>query len=220
MAESLVQDNYVVNDTPTVSITSTPTSGNILISVMSSSAGDPVVTSVPTGWTLAATSSQFATKVYIAYKVSDGTETEAAWTTDSTSGNTTLTWVGEYSGLTGSAPNVTSATATGSGLTLSSGTTATTSADCFAFAAWSIDRQLSVDDDSSTFTNSFTEVFSPSEDFVSGLVIAGGSNTSATTAESTITFTGTSDQICGAMMVWELASTAAGNPWNYYAQQG
>lgn len=223
MAEVLEQSQNAnsVSVDPTATWDSTPTSGNILISVAVNGRNNTTPFVPPSGWTLAQDEGGTACGIGIAYKESDGTETTQQWTTAAAAGLMEI-WIGEYSGLTGSTP-VDSNTGTTGGSTATSigtGTATATSSDTFAIVAAVIDNRASPTS-GRAWTNSFVSFYTelntisggPGVDIASKTGIGSGS------VDSTFSYTGSADQLRATIMLWDVASAAAGNPWNYYAQQ-
>src|SRR3990172_7997728 len=101
---------------------STPTSGNLLVIMMSlGSGGSPTATLSESGftnleWLTPGTGEQLA----LWYKIAGGSEATTATITVDVACNLAV-WIGEYSGVDTSSPVVASTFATGSNTTLSSG---------------------------------------------------------------------------------------------------
>lgn len=220
MAVALVQeDTEIVATTTQRTITTTlpvtATSGNILISVLGTDKNGGTV-SEPTGWSTAVVSkSSTSVTTAIAYKVSDGTEQAVKW--DYTIDRDACAWVGEYSGLTGSTPDVSIVTDDSGGSSVtsqSSGTSATTTqADTFAVAFMGTDTGINTETGRS-MSNSFTENHyllgnSGGHDSM-GLAVATKTISSTGTVETTFSTTDSGDQQAGGLIVWAIDAVGGG----------
>ncbi len=212
MAVALVQENTALSagnsTTQTVTLTSTATAGNILISSVGINKDGGTVTA-PSGWTTATVvKASTSVTMAVSYKVAVGGEQVITWS--NTTSDDGAVWCGEYSGLSGSAPDVSVVTANSGASSVTSqstGTTATTSqADTFAIASWAADTAGNVQS-GRAYTNSFSEKFFLQNDV--GLIIADRTLTSAGTVESTYSTTDAGDQMTGAMMVWAIEGVTA-----------
>lgn len=193
----------------TVTFGSTATSGNVLIVAISIDKDGGTVTA-PSGWSTAiVVKADTSITLAYSYKISDGTETNAAfsWTTTHTS----ETWFGEYSGLTGTTPNQVANANSGATAvkTQTTGTTATTTAArTYSFAFWAMDTAVNTDSDRA-YTNNFSELLYTLNGG-SGLSVAVKENIATLAAESTFTCTDASgDQIAAAILAWEVDDTIA-----------
>lgn len=193
----------------------TPTTGNVLIAFSTAD----VTHGIPTGWTLAASAVDWAA-CYLFYKVSDGTETSV---TISPGAHRSILNVYEYSGL----DNVTlvdvatSNNRGSSGLSVSTGTTATSSvADALVFAgvgSYASTAETSV----SSWTNDFTELDDTHIRISGGNISATASRiVSATgTFETTATFNNSVTNPSGCIAVFA-ASTGGGGDATFTANAG
>jgi hypothetical protein len=197
--------------TLTVTMPSTPTSGNLLVFCMAGDKNNGALTLA--GWTITHSLTSTSVSLYQAYKVSDGTEATVVptWATSSTSGNTA--WVGEYaqtgSGsweLKGSASNITTEATEAS---KSTGTTGTISnPPGIAVACAGQDSEPTAP--TVTWTNSFIyKYYAKGAGGRGTLGVAERPVTSATTYETTFSYTGGADQTSAAMLVLGRVVTAA-----------
>lgn len=111
--------------THTLTFTSTPTSGNLLVVCI---VADDFMATAPSGWTKAGTGAQDFTGCYIIYKVAGASEPTSVTITIGSSTSCCMQGY-EYSGIVSSSPLDQSAAATGQGTTttINTGTTGTTS---------------------------------------------------------------------------------------------
>jgi hypothetical protein len=201
-------------NTVTTSFTNTPTSGNLLIAVLQSTAnGTPTGDSV-TGFTFAVRVQQGgAAHLALYYKVAGASESKNVVGTWTSSTNLNLA-IMEWSGITSATLDKTASTATtGSGVTSrSSGTTATTTANIeLCIAAFGQGNTTTAQ----SFSNSFTDEFSP--DTVP-MAIASLITSSTGTYETTESWT-TSRVAGGLIATFKDGATLIGNPF-YRLLQG
>ncbi len=192
--------------TATLTFDATATSGNMLVTAIAidKDGGTPTITS---GWSTpvvikASTSSTLA----YSYKVSAGTETSVVWTFTS---HTNASWFGEYSGISGTAPDKTASANSGASAVTSqvSGTTATTTqADALALGLFSADTGTNVETGRS-LSNSFAEALFSNTSSSPSLLVSDKILTSTGTISTTFSNTDTGDQQCGAMLVFKVGAT-------------
>lgn len=187
-----------------VTLDATATNGNILIALCSFDKDAGTVTA-PSGFSTAVVvKADISVTLALCYKVSDGTEDTITYThTTSRSG---CMWVGEYSGLSGSTPNVaiiTNDNGTSEISTISTGTTgATTQNNTLAIVAMGSDTATKTDD-GAAWTNSFAQqAYLGSSSAYPGFSVATKSLTSTGTVESTFSTTDVGDQMAAIAIVW------------------
>jgi hypothetical protein len=189
-----------------------PTAGNLLIFQMAGDKNTGPLTL--TGWTATYELLNANVSLYLAWKISDGSETTVSplWDVASTAGN--MAWVGEYSdsaagtwSLLASASNITDGVNT---FTWPTGTTAATSADGLGIASAAVDSNTSV-----TGVDPWGSSYAIRHSSTGGggrgaIFVAEKLEPASTAATSTFTFTGTADQTSAAIGVW--AKVVAGTP--------
>lgn len=219
MSGTVVQTSTNFNDavgatTQTVTMGATPTSGNLLIAMITYDKNATAITQ-PTGFTMVQSITGTSTCSAMAYKISDGTENTVSFT--STSGRPFQMAVREYSGLDTfdtSAFTTYSDTAVTS---RSSNTTATTtSATALAIALFGSDSRGNTDA-GGAFTNSFVNqsIDPGGASGTSGFYVAIRDLTSTGTYETTYSTSGTGDQMTGMIAVFYLAG-GGGTANSYY----
>jgi len=186
-----------------------PTAGNLLVFAMAGDKNTGALTLA--GWTIETDLLSGSVSLYVAWKVSDGTETtiNASWATASAAGNTC--WVGEYSqpgadpwALLGAATNITDETTV---TTKTTGTTASVAADAIAIALAGVDSSTSVGS-VDAWGNSYTTRYSATGFSGRGAVFVAELPTVAGTQSSTFNFTGTADQTSARIGIWARAASA------------
>jgi len=189
-----------------------PTSGNLLVLLMAGDKNTGAMTLA--GWTITYELLSTSVSLYLAWKVSDGTETTVSpsWATSSAAGN--MAWVGEYSDIAAgtwtllqSASSITDETAVA---TKATGTTAATSADGIGIAAAAVDSNTSV-----TTVDPWGSSYAIRHSSTGGggrgaVFVAEKLEPASMAATSTFTFTGTADQTSAAIGVW--AKVVGGAP--------
>lgn len=215
MSETLVQEITKVvattnQQTITASLPSLATFGTILFTVVGVDK-DAGTIDGPNGWsTPIVVKASTSVTTAICFKVSDGTEQDVTW--DYTIDRDACMWVGEYSGLDGTTPDVSIVTdnsGASSVTSQSTGTSTTTSqANTFAIAFMGTDTGINTET-GRTISNGFTEnhyLFGQSGGHDSmGLAIATKSISSVGTVETTFSTTDTGDQQAGGLIVWAIA---------------
>jgi hypothetical protein len=204
----------VASTTLSATFGSTPTAGNLLVFAMAGDKNTGALTLA--GWTPVFELLATSVSLYLAWKVSDGTETTVSpsWATSSAAGN--MAWVGEYIdtgsagawSLLASASNINVADATST--SQATGTTAATSADGLAVALACIDSGTSVTLGTQAWSGGYVERYAPSGGGKGTPFLAEKFELASATATSTFSFTGTADQLSAAIGVW--AKVVAGAP--------
>lgn len=179
-----------------------PTSGNLLVFVMGGDKNTGALTLA--GWTIETQLLSTSVSLYMAWKVSNGTETtvSASWANSSASGN--VLWVGEYQ-QTGSDPwsllakatNITDETVVN---TKATGTTASVAAGAIALAMAAVDTSTSVTT-VNAWGNGYTIRFSGTGFSARGAPFVAEHVTLGGTESSTFNYTGTADQVSAAIGV-------------------
>lgn len=195
--------------TQTVTMGATPTSGNLLIAMVTFDK-DPTVINAPTGFTVAASVRGASTGGAIAYKISDASETTVSFTT--TTARQYQMAVREYSGLDTFDVAAFTAYSDTSVTSRSSNTTATTaSATALAIALFGSDSRGNTDA-GGAFTNSFVDqaIDPGGATGNAGFYVAIRDLTSTGTYETTYSTSGTGDQMVGMIAVFYLAGGGGG----------
>lgn len=200
--------------TLTLTLASAPTAGNLLVMVMGGDKDTGALTL--TGFTVAHQLQYAAVTLYVAWKVSDGTETSISpsWATSSVAGN--MAWYGEYqdtavsgslwevlgsAGAAGTAANVN---------TKDSGATGTLANDGFSIGAAAVDSSQSVTT-VNAWGNSYVDRYQGTggsgrgAPFVSELAVSAG-----TTTSTTFSYTGTADNVACSVTVFRKYAAASG----------
>lgn len=193
-----------------VSLPGAPTSGNLLVYIM---AGDKNTGDLTlSGFTQVYSMPQTSVSLYFCYKISDGSETtiNPSWANSAVSGN--VCWYAELedTGVAGSnwqiagqASNISDNSTVNS---WSTGTTGTLTADALAVAVVAIDSGDAQTDQA--MTNSFSLLTDITFGDPSAATPAVGTKsvTSGTTAETSFSYTGTADQLTGAIVAFYKAA--------------
>lgn len=202
--------------TLTLTLASAPATGNLLVMVMGGDKDTGTLTL--SGFTVQHELRFSAVTLYVAWKISDGTETSISpsWSLSSAAGN--MAWYGEYedtavsgnlwevlgsAGSAGTSANVT---------TKSSGSTGTLANNGLAIGAASVDSSQSVTT-VDAWGNSYASRYDGTggsgrgAPFVSELAVSAGTTTSAT-----FNYTGTADNVACAVTVFRKYAVASGIP--------
>jgi hypothetical protein len=196
----------------TLTMASAPAAGNLLVFTMGGDKNTGALTLA--GFTQVHSLLSTSVSLYLAWKVSDGTETAItpSWATSSAVGN--VAWYGEFSDpvvtgasswqVSASAEHITDETNVTS---WSTGTTGAASAAGLGLAQITMDSADSVVDATEAWTNSYTILFSTlaSAGARGALFLASAPVLSGATAESTFSYTPSvtlRDQLSGSMTVF------------------
>ena len=211
------------NDTTQTSLSTTitaPASGSLIVTALAVDKSSGTISAVPTGFTAVGTAYvSSSVSGWMAYKVSDGTETSVQWSW--TTSQKASAWVGVWTGVDTSgdpkdqsAQNDSGATAVTS---LASGTTGTTTQDNeLAIATFMADTYDSVNTGRS-YSDSFTELdFSVSATDPSlsnpGLFIATKDLSATGTQSTTYSCSDTGDQMCAYIATFLVTSPQTATP--------
>lgn len=203
-------ENTGVQTSLSIPINWTPTAGRILVSFIGTDKTSGAMTQ-PSGWTMPDSYDSSSVSGAFAWKVSDGTETAAAWSWATAAPNGSSGWVIEIA----DADTLDRWVSANSGSTAvqsqTTGTTAaTTAADELAVAFGTDDTGLNWDTGRS-WTNSFTERgYIGSGSGNPGTFWATKSLTATGTVETTVSTTDTGDQMYAAVMTFK--STSGSGP--------
>lgn len=188
-----------------------PTSGNLLVLVLGGDKNTGALTLA--GWTQVHVLTSASVSLYVAWKVSDGSETSVTATTAVSAPNGSTVWVGEYTAaavptgtwtILGSASGITNELTT---LTQASGTTGAVAQTGLGIACLAIDSSTNMT--TAAWSNSYASRYTATGfSSSSAVAVAEGTVTSGATTSSTVTITGTADQVSAAVTVF--AKVASG----------
>lgn len=212
MAPTLVQSasnfNAINDTTPSATLSSAATAGNLLVWITSGDKDMGTFTQ-PTGFTVAVYLHTANVSLAMCWRSAAGGETAIGGSQTGTNPSGSETWVAEYSesgsGAWESKATVGSTADSGSTVSaLSSGTTGTISSAGLAIAAWAVDSTNT--EGTSSYSNSYVERKNPlalgdtgeAGLWVAELAVAGGGTTSCTLTRGGGV---TADQMCGGVMV-------------------
>jgi len=189
-----------------------PTAGSLLVLAMAGDKNTGALTLA--GWSIPVELLSASVSLYVAWKVSDGTETTVSpsWANSSAAGN--MAWVGEYSDsaegtwtLLQSASNITNESPTTTWVT---GTTAATSADGIGIAAAAADSNAQITGADPWGSGYATRHTSTGGGGKGAIFVAEKFELASSAATSTFNGIGAGDQISAAIGVW--AKVVAGAP--------
>lgn len=207
--------NNTAQTTQTVTMSVTPTTGNLLIAMVTYDK-DATAINAPSGFTMAASVRGASTSGAIAYKISDATETTVSFT--STTARVYQMAVREYSGIDTFDVAAFTAYSDTAVTSRSSNTTATTaSATALAIALFGSDSRGNTDA-GGAFTNSFVDqaIDPGGASGNAGFYVAIRDLTSTGTYETTYSTSGTGDQMVGMIAVFYQSGGAPSGNAHYY----
>lgn len=213
MATFLVQEKFlkIPDSTSSIQITfdSTPAAGDLILVACGWDKQSGGMAVSESGYTEIQDVSSTQASQLLAYKVAAGTESTVTVTGTNAASGGCMLWVGQFHdtdppaspwNLVTSAQNSTTSNVT----SLSSGTTGTKTAGGIGFASFSCDSLRSVASNIA-YSNGYEALFThPWEDDGAGAIWVAKKNEAAGgTTSTTFSFTGTADQLTGAIVVFE-----------------